>query len=233
MEGSAYHGDYNIFLTLVPRVPRARQLFGVAKGLEYLHSLDIAHGDLKGVSHPSSFSLASLVLDFTIFLISWPQANVVIDQCGRARLTEYGLALIISNPDFATPGGVGASRWLAPEITNLDEGDSTLVKESKPADVFAFAMLALEAFTGRIPFEEQVAEVAAHRISRGDRPKMPTNAQKVGLTIGIWKLLESCWHHDPKKRPPVKQVVRRWQKFVDVNNDNNVVTGYVQITRVF
>jgi hypothetical protein len=31
----------------------ARQLLDIAKGLQYLHSLDIPHGDLSGVGYPS------------------------------------------------------------------------------------------------------------------------------------------------------------------------------------
>ena len=214
-------------------------MFGVTKGLRYLHSLDIPHGDLKGVSRTPTSSLAAsppLSSIFVILLISRPQANVIIDRQGHARLTEYGLATINSDPSFtvaATPGAVGTSRWLAPEIINpTRKGNSPPVMESKPADVFAFGMFAVEVFTGKIPFEEQKNEAVVLRISRGGRPEMPGNAQDVGLTTEVWKLLESCWQQNPKKRPTMDEVVRRWEKFVDHGDDNNVVTEYVQITLV-
>ena len=105
--------------------------------------------------------------------------------------------------------------------------------ESKAADVFAFAMLAVEVFTGKIPFEGQKHEVVVLRFSRGGRPEMPGNAQLVGLTCAMWRLLESCWQQDPNKRPAMGEVVRRWQKFVESNRDDgNVVTECVQITPV-
>ena len=104
-----------------------------------------------------------------------------------------------------------------------------LVVESKPADVFAFAMLAVEVFTGKIPFEGQKNEPVALSILQGSRPKMPEDAQTVGLTGEIWKLLKSCWQQDPKKRPTMEEVVRRWQKFVERNNDCDMVTECVQI----
>jgi len=94
------------------------------------------------------------------------------------------------------------------------------VMESKAADVFAFAMFAVEVFTGKIPFEEQKNEAVVLRISRGGRPEMPANAQAVGLTAEMWKLLESCWNQSPKKRPAMDEVVRRWRKFVENINDN-------------
>jgi serine/threonine protein kinase len=149
-------------------------------------------------------------------------------------LTEYGLAVINSDPRFAVaaaPGVIGTSRWLAPEIIDpSDNGDGISAMESKPADVFAFAMLAVEVFTGSVPFEGQTSAMAASRVLRGERPEMPGNAQDVGLTGEMWKLLESCWQQDPEKRPTMDEVVRRWQKFVDRND--NTTTRCVQIPRV-
>ncbi|KAF9647758.1 kinase-like protein [Thelephora ganbajun] len=198
------NGNINQYLALHPRVSRPSLLLDVAKGLEYLHSLDIPHGDLKG-------------------------ANVIIDHGGRARLTEYGLAPINSDPRFtvaATSGVVGTSRWLAPEIIIPSRrGNSMSVMESKAVDVFAFGMTAVEVFTGKIPFEEQRDEVVGLHISRGGRPDMPANAQTIGLTGEMWKFLENCWHQNPKKRPTVKEVVRRWQKFVENINDDDVTPG--------
>ena len=163
------------------------------------------------------------------------QANVVIDKRGRARLTEYGLGPINSDPSFtvaATPGAVGTSRWLAPEIiTPARKGSNMPVMESKAADVFAFGMFSVEVFTGKVPFEGQKNEAVVLLISRGGRPEMPGNAQAVGLTGEMWKLLESCWQQIPKKRPTMEEVVRRWQGFVANNVDNNGAIGYVRITR--
>ena len=103
------------------------------------------------------------------------------------------------------------------------------VMESKPADVFAYAMFAVEVFTGKIPFEEQKNEAVVLRISQGGRPEMPENAQAVGLTDEMWKILDSCWQQTPKKRPTMEEVVRRWEKFVEYDDNGNVVTEYVQI----
>jgi len=105
------------------------------------------------------------------------------------------------------------------------------VVESKAADVFAFGMVAYEAFAGKIPFEDETQAISALRTLRGGRPEMPKNAHAVGLTGEMWKFLESCWQQDPEKRPTMGEVVRRWQGFVqNDNNDNNVVIECVQIT---
>lgn len=99
--------------------------------------------------------------------------------------------------------------------------------ESKPADVFAFGMFAVEVFTGKIPFEQQRNETAVLRVSQGGRPEMPTNSQTVGLTVGMWDILEGCWQDNPRKRPTMGEVVRRWQRFV-ANDDLNAFPEYVQ-----
>ena len=161
-------------------------------------------------------------------LILRQQANVIIDQRGRARLTEYGLAPINSDPSFtvaATPGAVGNSRWLAPEIISPSYNRAGMpVTESKAADAFAFAMLAVEVFTGKVPFQDETPTVAASCVRRGERPVIPQNAEQLGLTREMWKFLESCWHQDPKKRPTMKNIVRRWRGFVEHENDRVVNT---------
>lgn len=132
---------------------------------------------------------------------------------------------------MATPQAVGTSRWLAPEIINPSRGcNGTPITETKPGDVFSFAMLAVEVFTGRVPFAEERNESVARRVSDGDRPKMPGDARQAGLTNEMWKFLESCWQQDPNKRPTIEEVVMRWQRFVDHDGDGDgdVFTEYVQ-----
>ena len=102
------------------------------------------------------------------------------------------------------------------------------VLESKAADVFAFGMFAVEVFTGKIPFEEQKIEAVVLHISQGGRPEMPQNAQAVGLTVEMWNVLESCWQQNPKKRPTMQEVVRKWQRFVGNDGDLNVFPECVQ-----
>ena len=101
--------------------------------------------------------------------------------------------------------------------------------ESKAADVFAFAMFAVEVFTGKIPFGEQRNEAVIIRISRGGRPEVPDDAREVGLTNDMWALIENCWHQNPDRRPSMREVVRRLQEFVG-NSGGDGANECVQIT---
>jgi hypothetical protein len=89
--------------------------------------------------------------------------------------------------------------------------------ESKPADIFAFAMLAVEVFTGKVPFEGQGNPQAVTRIFKGERPGFPQNAKGVGLTLPMWEFLQRCWHADPMMRPEIEEVVRTWEGFLENN----------------
>jgi len=71
------------------------------------------------------------------------------------RLSDYGLMLVQSNPFMVadTPGVVGISRWLTPELIDLPRRKGARQPAgTEQADIFAFAMLAIQVFTGELPF---------------------------------------------------------------------------------
>ena len=144
---------------------------------------------------------------------------MVISKAGVAQVCDYDLSSVISNPTFtiaATPGAVGTSRWLAPEIINPPNTTGTKpAAASKPADVFAFAMLAVEIFTGNVPFGNIRNETVVIQIAQGKRPAKPQAAEQLGLTTEMWKFIEKCWSTNPTKRPTMDEVVRTWEGFVN------------------
>ena len=99
------------------------------------------------------------------------------------------------------------ARWTAPEILDYETSQAT---ESKQADVYAFGMVAVEAFTGKVPFHEKFVVDAMNCILEG---KVPRNHGDKPLTDEMWNFLERCWEKDPQKRPVIEKVVEEWQKF--------------------
>ena len=144
---------------------------------------------------------------------------MLISGTGKAKICDYGLSPIISNPMFtvaATPGVAGSSRWLAPEIIDPpSKASSKPLTASKSADVFAFAMLAVEVFTGKVPFGDMKNESVVIHIANGKRPAKPQAAGQLGLTAEMWKFIERCWTANPSKRPTIDEVVRTWEGFVN------------------
>lgn len=114
----------------------------------------------------------------------------------------------------ATPGAVGISRWLAPELINppCKKGHHQL-PGTQQADIFAFAMLVIEVFTGALPFGDVRHETAILMIARGQRPEKPRGAESRGLTPDIWKFIQKCWNQNPTKRPSIGAIVNAWEAF--------------------
>ena len=109
------------------------QTSDVAEGLNYLHSCDVIHGDLKGVRDYLGW--------FTTSMLTPNQPNILVNTTGRARITDCGLAMATQDLDSmrSAPDEHGHStRWIAPEI--LDNQGTY----SKEADVFSFAMVMIE-----------------------------------------------------------------------------------------
>ena len=144
---------------------------------------------------------------------------MLISGNGKVQVCDYGLNPITSDPAFTTAAtqGVAASpRWLAPEIIDPpNKASSKPVAASKSADIFAFAMLALEVFTGNVPFGGVKTESVVVQIANGKRPAKPQAAEQLGLTAEMWEFIERCWTANPNERPTIDEVVRTWEGFVN------------------
>ncbi|KIM73793.1 hypothetical protein PILCRDRAFT_718339 [Piloderma croceum F 1598] len=172
---------------------RLAVILGVARGLEYLHSKDVIHGDLKG-------------------------HNVLMDDDGTPLLSDFGRSKFIDHRGFTT-AFAGSARYMAPELTAAEpdvvygedehgtyenQGTPNLTKET---DVFAFSMLALEILTGRLPFFylRQDTTVIAF-VQDGKRPERSRCLPSV-FTDPMWALLENCWDEAPERRPIMSSIV--------------------------
>ena len=108
-------------------------MYGIVGGLNHLHSLNIIHGDLRGVGDRFRSRLTARLIP--------RQANVLVDAGGRARITDFGLAAVTQDLDLIRSGSdecEDSVRWIAPEI--LDSRGT----HSKGGDVFSFAMVMVE-----------------------------------------------------------------------------------------
>ena len=69
------------------------------------------------------------------------QPNILVDDTGHARITDFGLAAVTQNLDSIrclSEDHGDTARWTAPEILS-EEGTY-----SKEADIFSFAMVMIE-----------------------------------------------------------------------------------------
>ena len=140
-------------------VDRLPQLVDVARGLEYLHSFNFAHGDLKGVCKPDSPSLGSPT-------DSSEQVNILIKKNHRACLADFGLSTIVcvaprlpadaSTSSVATGATTdsetslmrytsgGTYRWMSPELLDPEKFGLERCKPTKESDCYALGMVIYE-----------------------------------------------------------------------------------------
>jgi serine/threonine protein kinase len=104
---------------------RARQLHEIAQGLDYLHAMNIVHGDLRGT-------------------------NILISDDGNACLADFGLTTTIFEAD-STVGGLtsssnhgGSVRWFAPELIQPKSFGCERFSRTTASDVYAYACVCLE-----------------------------------------------------------------------------------------
>ena len=112
----------------------------VAKGLKYLHSYEVVHGNLKGVRFFSYYPDPELN--------SILKADILIDENGAARLSDFGLASIANetlNDSTSEADSYLSTRWMAPELLDPETSGIEYNKSSKASDIYSFAMVVIEA----------------------------------------------------------------------------------------
>ncbi|KAJ7869354.1 kinase-like domain-containing protein, partial [Mycena leptocephala] len=153
-----------------------RLLFETAQGLAYIHSQNIIHGDLRG-------------------------GNVLIDDGEHAQLAGFGLA-IVTDATLGTTSTTqcGPSRWMAPELLDYQ----LEFKRTKASDVYAFACLCIEIYTGKQPFRSIQPHIAVILQildqKRPPRPSGPPDGTRA-MSDRLWAIVEACWAHKPSDRP--------------------------------
>lgn len=115
-------------------------MIGITKGLDYLHSKNIVHGDLKSVSVDVDSAYCRLLLTDGLS----NKANIVISPDFTPLLTDFGISqLLIANATQDNPTSTpGTVRWMAPEL--VDAGEVYKNPESKKkVDIWALGMVYL------------------------------------------------------------------------------------------
>ncbi|THG93546.1 hypothetical protein EW145_g8351 [Phellinidium pouzarii] len=163
---------------------RLRIIREVAAGLAYLHSNAIIHGDLTG-------------------------ANVLISDDHSACLSDFGLSVLARDFDLPsmscfTSGAGGSVRWTAPELYAFSDGNDGAVQPrlTLQTDVYAFGCVALEIFSGEVPYcnVQNEMEVLLKYVVPGILPERPTKA----VSDRHWNALKWCWATDSATRPSSK-----------------------------
>ncbi|KAF9232649.1 kinase-like domain-containing protein, partial [Melanogaster broomeanus] len=191
------NGNLVQYLSKKPDTKRTKLLYEICLGMRFLHDVNVVHGDLKSV-------------------------NVLVDDSGKAYITDFGLskARSLAAAEANTRMIAGTLRFLAPEALR---GQSLTFE----TDVYAFGMVIYEVsipclvwsemltyttqiFAGQTPFILEPDHVVMEGCLELKRP-ISMEVYERGLNDELWGLLSSCISHDPSRRPQVATIQGRLQ----------------------
>ncbi|KAF7370865.1 Kinase-like protein [Mycena sanguinolenta] len=155
-------------------------LYEIAQGLEYLHSRNVVHGDLRG-------------------------ANILIKEDWTACLADFGLSILSDTTSTASTNRGGSTYWMAPELLDPDRFGIPFAR-TPATDVYAFGCVCLELYTGRHPFWNVPETAALLKVINGERPERPPGPPAMLDTV--WQHVTEFWAQDPSTRPSAQSVVQ-------------------------
>ena len=145
----------------------ARLVFEVAEAMRFVHSRGVVHRDLK----PS---------------------NVLIGSDGHVRVSDFGIATLMSAEEQSTTLGGGTQRFMAPELLNEEAYDAK-------ADVYSFGVLLFFVLSGG-----EMPRITLVQVGTGKKAAIPA-----GFTDAARRLVDACWSFDPRERPSFADIVRQ------------------------
>ena len=66
----------------------------------------------------------------------------------------------------------------------------------------------VQVLTGLMPFNALRDTEISYKVIQGDRPALPADAEDLGMSNGLWRLLTRCWHAECNERPPIDEVLQ-------------------------
>jgi serine/threonine protein kinase len=138
---------FHVYLGPFPKEDVGFIMYGVALGIEWLHSNDIVHRDLKA-------------------------SNVLVTESRSGHYPRWQCFVA----DYECSGGViGTGFFRAPEILQACKDRNVSQKPevfSKATDVYGYGMICYEILTGKLPFEDHPAN-DYNLVLSGKCPELP------------------------------------------------------------
>ncbi|ELP84568.1 protein serine/threonine kinase, putative [Entamoeba invadens IP1] len=189
----AEFGSLNSMLKKIPskeveRGLRIKFMFDAARGIQYLHSNNIMHRDIK----PDNILIFSMNKGVQV----------------NAKLTDFGssrnINMLMTNMTFTK--GIGTPIYMAPEVLKQE-------KYTKPADIFSFSITMYECFgwCKAYPMELfRYSWMIAEFVSDNKRMEKSDN-----ITAKEFNLIQDTWSQEAKTRLLIEDVVLRIKDLIE------------------
>ncbi len=148
----------------------------VAAGLAHAHKRGVVHRDIK------------------------PQ-NVLMDEYGRSKLTDFGIARALDSTAHTTKTGsyLGTALYSSPEQL---KGEEITAK----SDVYSLGVTLYHATVGEPPFSGGPIEVATQQMTQEPEPPRRRGAK---ITPEMERLILACLSKNPDERPTSSELETR------------------------
>ncbi|KAF8183729.1 kinase-like domain-containing protein, partial [Mycena galopus ATCC 62051] len=153
-------------------------LYEIAQGLEYLHSHNIVHGDLRG-------------------------GNILIKEDWSACLADFGLSIFSDATATMSTTRAGSLYWMAPELL-VPERFGLKFARTPATDVYAFGCVCFELYTERPPFSAWPEPAALMKVLNSERPERPQGPP--ALSDILWQHVTEFLAESPLTRPSTQLV---------------------------
>jgi len=152
----------------LPLIDKLDIVIDVLSGLAFAHKRGIVHRDIK-------------------------PANIRIDDEGRARVMDFGIAHLSASSMTRTGIMVGTPAYMAPEqIVGTPVSPAT--------DLFSVGTVLYELLTGSKPFQAESIQSIMYQIV--SQPAPPLNAAKLGIPTALDSILSRAMAKDAGDRYP-------------------------------
>jgi serine/threonine-protein kinase len=138
----------------------------IAKALEHAHSRGLVHRDIK-------------------------PHNVMVLKNGSVRVTDFGIARVMSNSNTLTKETLGSVHYISPEQAKGGQVDNR-------SDLYSLGVVMYEMITGRVPYDgESPVSIAIQHISGGAVKPSLLNAN---IPTGLEQIIRKAMALSPAKR---------------------------------
>ena len=151
-------------------------LVQICSGVEEVHKLNIVHRDIK------------------------PE-NILIDNFGRVKIADFGIAAHMSSPSSSAKEELmGSVNYLSPEY--IEHGRFDL-----RSDVYSIGIVAYELVTGQLPFQgENLLETLTMRVRYDPLPPIKVRPD---ISHVLSRIIMRAIHRQPEKRYQTCSEIKR------------------------